>query len=182
MKKLLFFLSIVTLVFASCSKDDSNLGPQTIEGTELSGDITGEVQLDASVTYTLNGTVSVKDGATLIIPAGTLIKATSGFSSYLIVEQGGRIEAEGTATNPIIFTSAASSPARGDWGGIWINGYAPIAGGGTGTAEVDNTIPYGGTNAADNSGILKYVVIAYSGAQSSESVEHNGLTLDAVVV
>ncbi|RKD92176.1 hypothetical protein BC643_2546 [Mangrovibacterium diazotrophicum] len=179
MKKLLFFLSIVTLIFAGCS-DDEPSGPNVIEGSTLSGDITTDTELDASVEYTLNGTLSVKNGATLTIPAGTMIKATSGFSSYLIVEQGGKLEANGTASNPITFTSAASSPAAGDWGGIWINGFAPISGGGTGTSEVDATLPYGGTDAADNSGTLTYVKILYSGAQSSESVEHNGLTLDAV--
>lgn len=179
MKKLLFALSIVALLFTGCSKDDDD-EPKVYEGTELSGDITTDTELDASVTYTLNGTLSVKSGATLTIPAGTTIKATAGFSSYLIVEQGGKIDAEGTAANPITFTSAEASPAAGDWGGIWINGYAPISGGGTGTSEVDATLPYGGTDATDNSGILKYVIIAYSGAQSSESVEHNGLTLDAV--
>ena len=179
MKKLLFLLSIVTLIFAGCS-DDEPSGPNVVEGSTLSGDITTDTELDASVVYTLNGTLSVKNGATLTIPAGTMIKATPGFSSYLIVEQGGKLEANGTASAPITFTSAASSPAAGDWGGIWINGFAPISGGGTGTAEVDNTIPYGGSDAADNSGTLTYVKILYSGAQSSESVEHNGLTLDAV--
>ena len=88
--------------------------------------------------------------------------------------------AEGTASNPITFTSGEASPAAADWGGIWINGNAPISGGGTGATEVDATLPYGGTDPHDNSGVLKYVIIAYSGAQSSENVEHNGLTLDAV--
>ncbi len=179
MKKFLFILSIVAVLFTGCNDDDEN-GPKPLEGNTLSGDITGDVELDASIAYTLTGTVSIKNGATLTIPAGTTIKATKGFSSYIIVEQGGMINAEGTATAPITFTSAESSPAAGDWGGIWINGYAPISGGGTGTSEVDATLPYGGTDATDNSGVLKYVIIAYSGAQSSESVEHNGLTLDGV--
>ncbi len=179
MKKFLFILSIVAVLFTGCNDDDEN-GPKPLEGNTLSGDITGDVELDASIAYTLTGTVSIKNGATLTIPAGTTIKATKGFSSYIIVEQGGMINAEGTATAPITFTSDESSPAAGDWGGIWINGYAPISGGGTGTSEVDATLPYGGTDATDNSGVLKYVIIAYSGAQSSESVEHNGLTLDGV--
>ncbi|MGQ8337749.1 hypothetical protein ACUNWD_14465 [Sunxiuqinia sp. A32] len=179
MKKLLFALSIFAVLFAGCTKDEEE-GPSVIETNELAGDITVDTQLDASITYKLAGTLSVKSGATLTIPAGTTIKANKGFSNYLIVEQGGKIMAEGTASSPITFTSAEASPAAADWGGIWINGYAPISGGGTGTAEVDATLPYGGDDPADNSGILKYVVIAYSGAQSSENVEHNGLTLDAV--
>lgn len=180
MKKLLFFLSIVTLIFAGCSDDDEPSGPDVPTGSELKGDITTDTELDASVVYNLNGTLSVKNGATLTIPAGTVIKATSGFSSYLIVEQGGKLIANGTASNPITFTSAESSPAAGDWGGLIINGFAPIAGGGTGSTEIDTSIPYGGNDASDNSGSLSYVILAYTGAQSTESIEHNGLTLDAV--
>ena len=179
MKKLLLSIAIIAVLFSSCKKDDES-GPNTITGTELTGDITGDTELDASVEYNLTGTLSIKAGATLTIPAGTMIKATKSFNSYVIVEQGGKLIAEGTATNPITFTSAAAIPAAADWGGIWINGKAPISGGGTGTCEVDATVPYGGTDEHDNSGILKYVIIAYSGAQTSENVEHNGLTLDAV--
>lgn len=180
MKKLLFALTITTILFAGCSKDDEPTPEPPTIGEELEGDITGEIALDASVTYKLVGTLNIKDGGVLNIPAGTTIKASKGFSSYIIVEQGGKINAEGTASAPITFTSAEESPAAADWGGIWINGYAPISGGGTGTSEVDATLPYGGDDAADNSGVLKYVKILYSGAQSSENVEHNGLTLDAV--
>ncbi len=179
MKKLLFALSIVAILFAGCDKDDPE--PPTPEPTdELNGAIESDVTLDPSVAYRLTGTVSVKSGATLTIPAGTTIKANKGFSNYIIVEQGGRIMAEGTANAPVTFTSAEANPAAADWGGIWINGYAPISGGGTGATEVDNTIPYGGTDPHDDSGVLKYVIIAYSGAQSTENIEHNGLTLDAV--
>ena len=178
MKKLLFAFTILAILFAGCSDDDDD--PIPAIGEELSGDITREVTLDATVAYKLNGTLSIKNGGVLNIPAGTTIKATKGFSSYVIVEQGGKIMAEGTAAKPIIFTSAESNPSAADWGGIWINGYAPISGGGTGTCEVDNTLPYGGDKPEDNSGVLKYVQILYSGAQTDENVEHNGLTLDAV--
>lgn len=180
MKKLLFALAIASILFTGCDKNnDPEPTPPTI-GEELQGEITEDITLDPMVTYKLVGTLSVKDGGILRIPAGTTIKATKGFSSYLIVEQGGKIYAEGTATAPITFTSAEAEPAAADWGGIWINGYAPISGGGTGTSEVDATLPYGGDKADDDSGVLKYVKILYSGAQSSENVEHNGLTLDAV--
>ncbi len=180
MKKLLFILSIITVFFTGCNNDDDGLKPTSIEGTELKGDITENIELDASVGYILDGTLSIKDGATLTIPAGTTIKATKGFSSYVIVEQGGKLMAEGTAEAPITFTSAEANPAAGDWGGLIINGKAPIAGGDVGATEIDANLPYGGTDAADNSGVLKYVILAYTGAQSSESVEHNGLTLDGV--
>ena len=178
MKKLLFAMSIATILFTGCKKDDPE--PVPTIGEELKGDITTEITLDASVTYKLVGTLYVKDGGVLNIPAGTMIKASKGYSSYVIVEQGGKINAVGTASSPITFTSAESDPKAGDWGGLIINGYAPISGGGTATCEMDNNVLYGGDNAADNSGTLKYVILNYTGAQSSESIEHNGLTLDAV--
>ena len=182
MKKLLFALSIVALIFTGCSDDDED-PTNILDGTELKGDITTDVALDASVTYTLTGICAVKDGATLTIPAGTMIKASGGFGSYLVVEQGGKIMAKGTAAKPITFTSASTTPEAGDWGGLIINGYAPISGattGTTGATEIDNDLPYGGTNATDNSGVLQYVVLAYTGARSTSDIEHNGLTLDAV--
>jgi len=181
MKKLLLVFSVIAFLFTGCSKDDDPV--KTIDTDELEGDITSEVTLDASVTYTLTGTLSVKEGGILHIPAGTTIKAKKGFSSYVIVEPGGKIMAEGTAAAPITFTSAESSPAAGDWGGLIINGRAPISGattGTTGTTEIDENVPYGGTISDDNSGVLKYVILEYTGAQVSETIEHNGLTLDAV--
>ena len=185
MKKLLLGLSLATLIFvASCSDDDDDTNP--VVPTELEGNITQDSTLDASIDYQLTGVLSVKSGATLTIPAGTTIRAiggTTGFYQYVIVEPGGKIMAVGTPSNPITFTSGAASPAPGDWGGLILNGYAPISGatsGTTGTTEVDENVPYGGTNANDNSGVLKYVILAYTGSRSSDNIEHNGLTLDAV--
>ncbi len=180
MKKLILSLSLVLLVLASCKKDDTTT---PVIDSSLSGDIATNRTLDASVEYLLSGTVHVKSGATLTIPAGTVIKAQKGFSSYVMVEQGGKIMAEGTAANPIKFTSAEASPASSDWGGLIINGKAPISAATTGTTaftEVDNNYKYGGTDVADNSGVLKYVILEYTGARSSSTQEHNGLTLNGV--
>ena len=177
MKKFLFAFSIIAILFTACNKGED---PIPTLSEELSGDITSDATLDASLTYSLVGTLRIKDGATLTIPAGTTIKAKKGFSSFIMVEQGGKIMAEGTASNPIIMTSAEVSPAAGDWGGLVINGKAPIAGGGTATCEMDAAVIYGGEASDDNSGVLSYVVLEYTGAQNSETVEHNGLTLDAV--
>ncbi len=186
MKKLFLCLSVAALIFTACSDDDDDNGGNAFEGDQLQGAITQNVTLDASVTYTLAGVVEVKSGATLTIPAGTTIKAKAGltaFSQYILVEQGGKIIAEGTAEKPIRFTSGAASPKAGDWGGLIINGYAPISGasaGSTAATEIDNSKPYGGTKADDDSGVLKYVILEYTGAKSSGTIEHNGLTLDGV--
>jgi hypothetical protein len=179
MKKLLFVLAIAATIFTACTDDEDPI--PVFSGDTLNSNITSDVTLDASVTYKLTGPVKVKTGATLTIPAGTVIKASGGFSSYILVEQGAKIMAEGTASKPIKFTSAASSPAAADWGGLIINGYAPISGPTTtGLTEIDNSEVYGGTDASDNSGVLKYVILEYTGAQSSDNIEHNGLTLNAV--
>ncbi len=183
MKKFLYYFMMASVfTFASCSDDDDD-DSNVMEGNELKSDISTEVRLDPSVTYNLTGTVNIKSGGKLIIPAGTTIQSESGFAAYILVEQGGKIEANGTASQPVRFTSARTTPKAGDWGGIIINGYAPISGATAGTTsatEVDNSKPYGGTNVADNSGVLRYVTIEYSGARSSADIEHNGLTLNGV--
>jgi hypothetical protein len=182
MKKVLFYLLFAALIFTACEKDDDDNG-NVLEGNVLGGDLTKSTSLDASVEYTLDGTLAIKDGITLTIPAGTVIKAKKGFSNYVIVERGGKIIAQGTASKPIKFTSAEATPAAGDWGGLVINGKAPVSGataGTEGSTEVNNNLKYGGTDNADNSGILEYVILEYTGAKSTADVEHNGLTLNAV--
>lgn len=178
----LAFCAMSALVFTSCSNDDDPKDPSENENV-LSGAIESVVTLDATKEYTLSGTVTVEDGGELVIPAGTVIKCKKGFSNYLIVLQGGKINAKGTAEKPITFTAAENNATSGYWGGIIINGKAPISGaeaGSTGTTEVNNAYAYGGTETSDNSGILEYVKIEYAGARSSADVEHNGLTLNGV--
>ena len=192
MKKLFLsamaFLAMMSAVsFTSCSDDDNNddKGGETLptETVELKGVIENEMKLDASKEYHLTGTVTVADGATLEIPAGTVIKAAQGFDKYIIVAQGGKINARGTADKPIIFTADSDNATSGYWGGLIINGKAPISGdaeGQTAAAEVDNNQEYGGSDAADNSGVIEYVQLLYTGARSSADIEHNGLTLNGV--
>ncbi len=106
----------------------------------LVGSITGTKTLDAAITYTITGPVLVEDGGTLNIPAGTRIEANKGFGSYILVLQGGKINVNGTAADPVIMTSNAASPAAGDWGGLVINGKAPLSGpaGTTARTEISN--------------------------------------------
>lgn len=175
-----FFLAAAVLN-TSCKKNDGdgeNQGP--LADNELAGSITGTRTLDATVEYLLTGALLVEEGAILTIPAGTVIKAQKGFGSYILVLQGGTIYVNGTADQPVIMTSSASAPAAGDWGGLIINGNAPLAGNATGSTEIHSAYTYGGSNSADNSGSITYLKLEYTGARSSGDVEHNGLTLNGV--
>lgn len=175
---------MVALTFVSCSKDDDNTA--TVTEAELSGSIIGTKTLDASIKYTITGPVIVEDGGVLNIPAGTTIKAQKGFSSYILVLQGGKINVNGTADQPVTLTADNEANATsGYWGGLIINGKAPLPTNADGTAstgstEINSAYKYGGSVANDNSGSIKYLVIKYAGARSSADVEHNGLTLNAV--
>nr|WP_321450844.1 hypothetical protein [uncultured Carboxylicivirga sp.] len=183
MKKLLFSLSLALLALSSCNDDDPTNNVNVIDGNLIKGNIVEDLELDPTVEWVLDGTLSVKKGAKLTIPAGTTIKAKPGFYSYIMVEQGGQIFINGTAEDPVTLTSNASTPKAADWGGLHINGYAPISGATEGTtnkAEVDASLEYGGTDANDNSGSITYLKLMYTGARSSADVEHNGLTLNGV--
>ena len=186
MSALAMFAMMGAMSLTSCSDDDDNNGGGDVEpGTsvELGGIVEGTMTLDASKEYHLTGTLVVPDGATLEIPAGTTIKAAQGFDKYILVAQGGKINARGTASNPIVFTADADDATSGYWGGLIINGKAPLSGASAGTVgatEIDNNQPYGGTDASDNSGVIEYVKLLYTGARSSADIEHNGLTLNGV--
>ena len=153
---------------------------------ELKGDITKDQTLVSGKAYVLSGGVHVKKGAKLTIEPGVIIYSdveefqASGAVYYLMIERGAKIEAEGTADAPIAITSGNKSPQRGDWGGLIINGYAPInKGGGEATVEVGDAL-YGGDNPNDDSGILKYLRLEYTGNVINSEKEHNGLTFNGV--
>lgn len=177
----------------SCSSDENSSGDKDPDGgaqaNTLAGTIaSGEKKTLAAGEYILNGTLIVENGGTLEIAAGTTIKAKKGFSSYLLVASGGKIYANGTADAPIRFTGlpdGGKALESGHWGGIILNGRAPISGNSadksnTALAEINNNYPYGGNADNDNSGTLSYVEIAYAGARSTAEIEHNGLTLNGV--
>jgi hypothetical protein len=147
--------------------------------TSLKGNITADLSLPKGE-YILDGALVVKSGFKLTIAAGSTFKATPGGTNvYLAVEQGAKIDASGTAALPILFTSNSGNPRSGDWGGILLIGKAPISGGGTATTEVVD-FTYGGTDPADNSGILKYVTVEYTGARINGDKEFNGFTMYSV--
>ena len=157
------------------SQDDPDLDP-----ADLKGEVRANVTISASQEWSLNGPLAVKDGFTLTIEPGTTLNATAGGTNvYLVVEQGAKLNAAGTAAAPITFTSSASNPRSGDWGGILLIGKAPISGGGTSTTEVVS-LTYGGTDAADNSGVMTYVQALYTGARINGDKEFNGITFYGV--
>ena len=175
-----------TLTFTSCSSDDDTPVNNNPTSENLSGNLTSNLTLENNGTnYILNGSLFVKDGATLTINEGVTIKALAGGTDvYILVEKGGKIIANGTAANPIKITSNANNPQAGDWGGLIINGKAPIsrATGETSNAatEVNTAISFGGSIENDNSGVLNYVILEYTGARIDDEAEHNGLTLNGV--
>lgn len=146
---------------------------------ELTKDIESNTELEVGKTYTLSGGIHVKNGATLKIPAGvTIIAKHDDVVDYILIEQGAKIDAQGTASNPIVMTSEKKEP--GAWGGIHICGYAHTnAEGGTGSSEIGGA-PYGGNNDADNSGTLRYVRVEYTGFAFDEEHEANGITFYGV--
>ncbi len=151
--------------------------------TIAAGNITANTTWTKNNVYLLNGWVYVKDGATLTIEAGTVIRGDKTNKGALIVEKGGKLIANGTVTEPIVFTSnqAAGSRTYGDWGGIIICGKAPInVTGGSATIEGGVGATYGGTDAADNSGSLQYVRIEFPGIAFATNNEINGLTMGGV--
>jgi len=166
----------------------SNFNPQATaypatNVTIPAGDITTNTTWTSNNIYLLNGWVYVKAGATLTIQAGTIIRGDKVNKGALIVEPGATIIANGTASNPIIFTSnqAAGSRDYGDWGGIIILGNAKVnVPGGVATIEGGVGSTYGGNNDADNSGIFRYCRIEFAGIAFSPNNEINGLTMGGV--
>lgn len=133
--------------------------------------------------YLLQGYVYVTAGATLTIDPGVIIRGDKDTKGALIIERGAQIMAVGTATQPIVFTSNQEAGTRtyGDWGGVIICGKAPTNWT-AGQAQVEGGPRsfYGGTDAHDNSGKLKYVRIEFGGVAFSPNNEVNSLTLCGV--
>ncbi|PSK90728.1 T9SS type A sorting domain-containing protein [Taibaiella chishuiensis] len=154
--------------------------------TVLEGSITANTSLNANTCYLLRGCVQVESGATLTIPAGTKILGEKATRGTLIIKRGAKIAANGIASNPIVFTSnqPAGSRAPGDWGGIVIAGYATNNQPGD-TFKIEGPcepIYAGGTNDADNSGVMRFVQLHYAGIPhpTLPDNELNSLTMAAV--
>ncbi|WP_417443536.1 multidrug transporter [Joostella sp.] len=194
---LIIAIACVSMLF-SCTTDDTadiiiNDNSITNNGTGgntgevvipiTSGTITSDLTLQANTTYSVSGPVIMAEGSTLTINEGvTVLADANGADVYVAISQGAKILANGTATNPIIFTSGAASPAAGDWGGLILLGKAPVnsvSGTATSTSEIAS-LPYGGTNDGDSSGTIRYVRVEYSGGAADGQSENNGFSFYGV--
>lgn len=202
MKKRFLFLSLAALLFAGACKEtkitddgkdtETPTNPTDKDVVVVTGEITANTTWTSDKIYLLKGFVFVSNGATLTIEPGTIIKGDKATKGTLTITRGSKINATGTVDKPIVFTSAlpAGARTRGDWGGVIILGKAPVNQGtdvmieggleGPKGKDAKNYIYYGGTDAADNSGTLKYVRIEYGGIEYSADNEINGLTLAGV--
>jgi hypothetical protein len=160
-------------------------------------DIAANTNWTANNIYSLVGRIGVLSGVTLTIQPGTIVVGT-GTTSFLVIERGGNIDAQGTRQSPIIFTSDAlcGQQLPGDWGGVVIHGLAlancadvPPVQGGTGCRTTDGINScvseggagsFGGTDDDDNSGIMRYCRIEYSGVEIAPNNELNCLTMNGV--
>jgi hypothetical protein len=148
----------------------------------VSGRIAANETWSSGSFWVLRGAVFVPEGVTLTIQPGTTVIGESGSVGTLIVERGGKLNAIGTRELPIVFTSdqPVGQRARGDWGGIILNGRAPVnLEGGEGEGEADTGI-YGGDNPADSSGSMVYVRVEFAGTEFSPDNELNGIAFQAV--
>lgn len=204
MKKISFKLTVllfagILIGFSSCKKDkddDENPtpNPETLTVTD-DGSGVGTTTWKTGNTYILEGMVFVNDGQTLTIEPGVIVKGKPGTgenASALIVARGGKINAVGTASQPIIFTAEADNLegsvdnlARGLWGGVIILGSAGLnsSPGETAIEGIPTSEPrgiYGGSVDTDNSGTFKYVSIRHGGSDIGEGNEINGLTMGGV--
>ncbi len=207
MKKMNFTLVAVViaafgLMVSSCSKDDDNTNDNpTPSENRITENITTNTTWETGQVYILAARIAVVSGVTLTIEPGVIIKGEAGTganATALIIARGGKIMAEGTADEPIIFTSVAdniepgmvASPnldpdLNGLWGGLLVLGNAPISADNVpsqieGIPPSDQNGLYGGDQPNDNSGVIKFVSIRHCGANIGEGNEINGLTLGGV--
>lgn len=162
-------------------------GVCAVANTTLAAPMTQSLTMTPANQWLLQGSLIVGNdtaagAATLTVLPGTVVQGGQ-TNSAIVIQRYSKIMAEGTATQPIVFTSAQPVGMRAalDWGGVIINGRAPINNPETGDAQGEG-VPalYGGNDPADNSGVLKYVRIEFAGGKISGTNEFNGLALQGV--
>ena len=184
-------------VLAACNKDNEGLVPPVnpVNKIEtLPATIGADLTLNSNTDYIINGQVYVKNNATLTIPAGITVSVSKNEArtnkSVLIITKGSKLIINGTRDKPVIFTSAATAKASGDWGGIMLLGKAPInvPAGKENLAglPVSTDTEYGGSMPNDNSGSINFLRMEYCGGINHENEDEwaldkaSGLVLAAV--
>jgi len=199
MKKIL--LPLLALVIFQCQPDEITQSPiedRVPEGEtiEVDSNITGDVTWTSGNTYILNDLIAVTGNATLTIEPCVVVKAARG-ATGLIIDRGAQIDAQGTSTCPIIFTSTedllkpgeiVSPNLTGDdtglWGGIFVLGQAPVSS--VTSPNIVSLLPqpllytFGGNSPADNSGTLRFVSIRHTGSETAPAEKPSGLNLAGV--
>jgi len=177
---------LATSLFSSCSSDDDNNadpGIITPGSTTLTGVISSSVTLTKDKVWTLEGFVYVTgSNTTLTIQPGTKIISKRANAGVLVITRGAKIQARGTAAEPIVFTSGETTPAPGDLGGVVVAGSAPGNGNHAQMEGVSdaNYNKFGGSVENDNSGALQYIRIEYAGKTANPNDEVNGLSMYGV--
>jgi len=178
------------------STNTSNLtaAQKALPATVIAADITADITFTSDKVWVISGTVHVTNNAVLTIEPGTLIKGDNNPQGTLVISRDGRIEAEGTAALPIVFTSSAvdGDRAKGQWGGLVLLGRASNFSGLNVNIEglaADALNRHGpGDNGATppvalpaddghNCGTVKYVRIEFGGIELAADSEINGLTV-----
>ncbi len=157
---------ITVRVDATYSLRDEQVGGRSVK--VISGKINGSFHFAKADTYVVDGPLSIEDGGQLSIDAGSNVyfrSATSNaVASRLIITRGSRLQAIGTAQEPIVFSSEkvlrGEEPSFADWGGIFLMGRAPSN---RGANVIEDGFAYGGTAASESSGQLRYLRIEYAG-------------------
>lgn len=187
-KIFLMSVLITTITFVGCDNDDNPAPPTPVdEVVILEGNLTTRT-LTKDKEYLIKGQTFVRTGQVLTIQPGTIIKGDKATKGTLIIDRGGKIEAVGTAAEPIVMTSnlPAGSRDRGDWGGLVVLGNSPNNQFNSTTNSwpiiegITGDIQFGGDNNADDSGALKYVRVEYAGIELSPNNETNSITLGSV--
>lgn len=181
-----FAIAMITgVTLTSCTIDvNDGLGGTTVVNPS-SNVLEGIISQDRHITkgnYILKGIVKVTNGATLTIDAGTTFTVDTSVTSSLVIQKDGKINAIGTASEPIVFTATNKTP--GTWGGITLYGKAPIKavnGNTTAISEDGNDLSYGGTEPAHSSGTMKFVRVEYAGKKIGDGTsETNSMTFYSV--
>ena len=197
LKSLVGVLSVAATAVSvtSCSQREEMLpvgNTRAANVVTVSGVINTNMTWSASNEYHLNGKVYVSGGATLTIQPGTkivgLYNDVPAKASALVITRNGKINAAGTASNPIVMTAESNHQYPGGWGGFVVLGNAPINQTNNPVIEgiesdelpADVDIHYGGSNANDNSGTIQYVRVEYAGANVSQDNELNSFTFGGV--